>query len=133
MNLQIIEKDGKAEWAVIPYEVYERLIEDAEMLQDIRDYDEAKQRIADGEELIPSEVVFALVHGENPVRVWRRHRGLTQDELAAEAGISKSYLSQIESGKRQGTATVLAALAQALHVSVDDLILNEHKVDATNG
>ena len=78
MSIQVIEKDGKPEWAVIPYEEYERLLQDAEMLQDIRAYDEAKKAIEEGEELVPSEVVYALLDGENPIRVWRQHRGLTQ-------------------------------------------------------
>lgn len=42
MNVQIIERDGKPEWAVIPYEMYMQLAEEAEMLQDIQDYDMAK-------------------------------------------------------------------------------------------
>jgi hypothetical protein len=49
----------------------QQLLEDAEMLQDVQDYDAAMQAIADGEELIPSEVVNALLDGENPIRVWR--------------------------------------------------------------
>jgi hypothetical protein len=52
MNLQIIEKRGKPEWAVIPYEDYLRLLADAKMLQDVRAYDEAKGMLAAGEELV---------------------------------------------------------------------------------
>ncbi len=42
MKAQIIEKDGRPEFAVLPYEEYVRLIKEAEMLLDIRDYDAAK-------------------------------------------------------------------------------------------
>jgi|GEM_PF-1857990 len=63
---------------MIPYQDFERLLEDAEMAQDMRAYDEAKKSIAEGEELIPSEITYALLDGANPVRVWREHRGLTQ-------------------------------------------------------
>lgn len=129
MSVQIIEKNGQPEWAVIPYEEYQRLVAEAEMLQDIRDYDEVKLALANGdEELIPSEVTYALLDGGNPIRVWREYRGLTQQQVAAEAGISKPYLSQLESGQRNGTAEVLAAVARALNVSLDDLVLPE--VDA---
>lgn len=31
MNVQVIEKDGKPEWAVIPYAAYQRLVRDADM------------------------------------------------------------------------------------------------------
>ncbi len=92
------------------------------MLADIRAYDKAKQAIAEGEELIPSSVTYAILDGENPIRVWRNHRGLTQQQLADQAGISKPYLSQLESGKRTGSADVLAALAKALNVTIDDLL-----------
>lgn len=126
MSVQIIEKNGQPEWAVVPYEEYQRLVAEAEMLQDIRDYDEAKVALANGaEELIPSEVTYALLDGENPIRVWREYRGLTQQQVAEEAGISKPYLSQLESGQRKGTAEVLAAVARALHVSLDDVVMSE--------
>ena len=42
MSVQIIKKNGRPEWAVIPYEEYQRLVAEAEMLRDIRDYDEVK-------------------------------------------------------------------------------------------
>jgi DNA-binding XRE family transcriptional regulator len=126
MNVQIIEKNGQPEWAVLPYEEYQRLVEEAEMLQDIRDYDEVTLAVASGaEELIPSEVTYALLDGENPIRVWREYRGLTQQQVAAEAGISKPYLSQLESGQRKGTTDVLAGIAKALNVSLDDLVVSE--------
>lgn len=122
MSVQIIKKDGKPEWAVVPFDTYEKLVQDAEMLQDIRDYDEAISRIEAGEELIPSEVVYAILDGENPIRVWRKHRGLTLQQLAEKAGVSIQYLSQIESAKRTGTAKVLASIAKGLDVTVDDLV-----------
>jgi transcriptional regulator with XRE-family HTH domain len=60
--------------------------------------------------------------GAHPIRVWRQHRGLTQQQLAKAAGISVPYLSQIESGKRQGSAEVLAAIAKELGLSLDDIV-----------
>jgi DNA-binding XRE family transcriptional regulator len=122
MSVQVIERDGKPEWAVIPYEEYQRLVEEAEMLQDVRAYDEAKQAIAEAEELVPGEVTYAILDGGHPVRVWREHRGLTQQQLAEAAGISVPYLSQIESGKRRGSAKVLAAIARELGLSLDDIV-----------
>lgn len=125
MSVQIIKKNGRPEWAVIPFEEYQRLVEEAEMLQDVRDYDEAKLTIANGEELIPSEVTYALLDGKNPIRVWREYRGLTQQQVAEAAGISKPYLSQLESGQRKGTTEVLRAIGRALNVSLDDLVMTE--------
>ena len=69
MNVQVIEKRGKPEWAVIPYDDYQRLLADAEMLQDIGTYDDAKRAVADGEELVPSEVTYAILDGGDPIHV----------------------------------------------------------------
>ena len=122
MNIQIIERNGNPEWAVIPYEEYLRLVEEAEMLSDVREYDMAIEAVKQGEELVPSEVVYAVLDGENPIRVWREYRGYTQQELAEAAGISKPYLSQIETGKRTGTTEVLSAIANALDLTLDDIV-----------
>jgi len=122
MSVQLILKEGRPEYAVLPYDVYLRLIEDAEMLADVHDYDAGMQAIAEGEELIPAEVVYSLLDGGNPIRVWREYRGLSQAELATRAGISASYLSQLESDKRDGTMDVLSALAEALNVGLEDLV-----------
>lgn len=122
-NVQIIERDGKPEWAILPYEDYLKLLEEAEMLEELRDYDAAKAALEKGEdELIPGEIVFALIDGENPIKVWREYRGLTQQQLADAAGISKPYLSQIETGKRKGTTNILSAIAKALDVTLDEVV-----------
>lgn len=122
-KIQIIAKDGEPEWAVIPYDVYEQLVEDAEMLQDIIDFDRTKAALERGEEeLIPSEVTYSILDGENPIKIWREYRGLTQEQLAQAAGISTPYLSQIETGKRRGTMEVLSAIAKTLQVSLDDIV-----------
>jgi DNA-binding XRE family transcriptional regulator len=121
--VQVIERDGKPEWAVLPYDVYMHLVEEAEMLQDIREYESIKTAIAQGkEELIPSEVTFALLDGENPIKVWREYRGLTQQQLADMVAISTPYLSQIETNKRTGSTDVLLAIAQSLNVTLDDIV-----------
>lgn len=122
MSVQLILKEGKPEYAVLPYELYVRLVEDAEMLEDIRDYDAATRAIESGEELIPGEVVHALINGANPIRVWREYRALSQQALAAAVGISPSYLSQLETGRRTGTADVLNSIATELKIDLEDLV-----------
>lgn len=125
-KIQLIERNGKPEWAVLPYEEYLHLVEQAEMLEDIRDYDAAKAAIERGEEeLIPSEVVFAILDGRNPIKVWREFRDMSQQQLAERAGISKPYLSQIENDKRRGTTEVITAIAKALKISIDELVRQE--------
>ena len=93
---------------------------DAEaLLSDEELYDRAD---AEGGESFPAEVVDRLLAGQNPIRVYRDHRGMTQGALAAAAGIHPVYLSQIERGRRTGSARTLAAIAEALGVTVDELI-----------
>lgn len=42
------------------------------MLEDIRDYDAIKAALERGEEeLIPAEVVYAILDGVIPIKVWR--------------------------------------------------------------
>ena len=71
--------------------------------------------------LIPDEIVRRELEGDSPIKLWREHRGLTRMELGRLAGISKPYLSQIETGKRQGTIETLTAIAHALKVPLDVL------------
>jgi DNA-binding XRE family transcriptional regulator len=92
-------------------------------LQDIRDYDSAKAALERGEEeLIPSEVVYALLDGQKPIKVWREYRSLTQRQLAEAAGISIPYLSQLETGKRKGSTKVLTLIAKTLRLSLDAVV-----------
>lgn len=57
-----------------------------------------------------------------PLAFWRRKRGLTQAALAEQIGVTQAYLSEIESGKKEGRIGVLRDLAAALKVSVDELV-----------
>ena len=123
MSVQLIERNGQPEWAILPYDEYLRLVEQAELLEDIQDYDRIKSAVESGdEEVLPGEVVDALVGGENPVKVWREYRKLTRQQLAETTKISAPYLSQLETGKRKASTKVLVAIARILRVDVDDLI-----------
>ena len=95
--------------------------EAAEELADVAAYDAAKARIAAGEAMVPADIVHRISAGEPPLRVWRRHRGITASELARRAGISQAYLSEIESGKKSGSFKVVSAIARALEIEIDDL------------
>jgi DNA-binding Xre family transcriptional regulator len=75
-----------------------------------------------GIERVPAALARRLMAGEAPVRVWREHRGLALHALAKQAGISSSLLSEIETGKKDGSVRTLAALARALAVDLDDLV-----------
>jgi DNA-binding XRE family transcriptional regulator len=123
MNIQVIEREGKPEWAILPYEEFLQLKAQAEMLQDISDYDQIVKAVETGEEeTVPAELAYALMEGENPVKTWREYRSLSQKQLAELTNISIPFLSQIESGKRKASTKIMVRLAKALKVLVDDLV-----------
>ena len=123
-QIQIIEKDGKPEYAVVPFKDYQRLLELAEDAEDIAAADAAKAELDRGEdELIPSEIARRLIDGrEHPLKVWRECRGLTQEALAEQVESTKSYISQIEAGKKSGSVVLIKRLAASLNVDMDDLV-----------
>ena len=57
------------------------------------------------------------------VRELRLARGLSQEELAFRADIHRTYLSDIERGKRNPALRNIAAIADALGVSLSELFL----------
>jgi DNA-binding XRE family transcriptional regulator len=118
MKTQVIEKKGR-QFAVVPLDEFEQLVQDAETLRDIRAYDAAKSR---REEAFPSEVAKRLVSGESPIRVFRDYRGLTQEKLAKSAKIARPYLAEIEAGRKEGSVTVLKAIAKVLKLELADIV-----------
>lgn len=90
---------------------------------DIAKANRIKRDIAAGaEEVVPADVVRRLIAGENKVKVWRNYRGLSGRDLAAAAGVSAPFISEIESGKKDGSVPVMKKIADALEVDLDDLV-----------
>jgi DNA modification methylase/transcriptional regulator with XRE-family HTH domain/predicted RNA-binding Zn-ribbon protein involved in translation (DUF1610 family) len=58
----------------------------------------------------------------------RETEGLTQDDLASLLGITKSYVSQIEAGKRAPTPEHALILAQRLNLPLDGLLTNANRL-----
>ena len=71
-----------------------------------------------GEEILESKLKFLA----RRIRSLREERGFSLTELADKAGISKSTLSLIESGKANPTISTIWAIADALGVSFGSLI-----------
>lgn len=56
------------------------------------------------------------------IRTRRKAAGMSQEELATGAGVSSSFVSQIENGLRGPTLNTIVGLAEALGVQVSDLV-----------
>ena len=116
MNLETVERNGQ-KFVLVPIERYNQVLEELEMLEDIRDFEEAK---AVDEEAFPSEVVNRLVlDKENPIKVFREYRGLTQAQLADKTGIQPVDLATLETGQKSGSVETLKAIAEALALDVE--------------
>ena len=57
------------------------------------------------------------------VRAARRLAALSQEELAFQAHVDRTYISQVERRKRNVTISVLARIAKALDVTPDKLLV----------
>lgn len=107
--------DGKP-FVLVPEEEFEDMM-DVIMAKEIM------ARIEAGEETWPAELVYELFDTDSRIRTYRTYRKMTVSELAAAAGISQPYLSEIESGKKKGSVDVLKRIAAVLKVDLDDIVV----------
>ena len=93
--VQFITTPNGEKLAILPKDAFDRLAALAEDMEDIAAANAVMARVRSGEEdVFPASVVNRLLNGENTVKVFREHRGMTQAQLAATAGINAVYLSQ---------------------------------------
>jgi DNA-binding XRE family transcriptional regulator len=116
MRVETITRKGK-EFALIPVRALQKLMEDAEMLADVKAYDAAKARLDHGsDELIPLEITERRLQGEPALRIWREHRKLTQEQLAKKARVSRALIAAIETKRKTGSVGTWKKLGAALDV-----------------
>lgn len=56
------------------------------------------------------------------IKALRAERALSQEDLADKAGISRQYLSRLETGRHDPSLSMLVKLAKALKVTVAKLV-----------
>ena len=122
MNVRF-KKTDKGEVAILPRKEYEALAAKAadadEDIGSARLVARARKEIAAGTPLIPKMFVDRIANGGNPLRVLREWRDMTQLELSFKTDIGQGYISDLEVGRRKGTAAVLKKIATALNVPLD--------------
>lgn len=102
---------------------YDRLCAESDDLADLRAALAVQARIQAGtEELVPAVIADRIVDGANRLKVWREHRGMSQTALARAAGVNRVQIADIEADRATGSVRTLSALAQALDVTIDDLV-----------
>ena len=117
MNFETVERNSQ-KFVLVPIGQYNQLLADLEMLKDVRDFRTAK---AVNEETFPAKVINRLIlNEENPIKVYREYRELTQKQLADKARVQRTYLAEIETGRKAGSVKMLKVIAEALNV---DLVL----------
>ncbi|MEZ5763682.1 MAG: helix-turn-helix transcriptional regulator [Xanthobacteraceae bacterium] len=122
MTEQIITTPSGERMVVLPEKEFLALREAAEDRMDAEAILRFREKLAAGEEeMVPAEIVNRILDGENKVRVWRVYRGLTARDLAATTGLSAPYISEIESGKKEGGLSAMKKIAEALKVDLDDI------------
>jgi DNA-binding XRE family transcriptional regulator len=93
------------------------------VLVPLHEYRALQNNPDDGSDDLPSTVLDSLITGTaHPVKILRTFRNMTQAELAQNAGISRPYLTEIETGRKDGTVNTMRALASALGVGVGRLV-----------
>jgi len=98
MNVQVIERDGQAEYAVLPWAEYLELLRAAGR--------------EPGSTRSSASQAPATPFAVDKLRELREARQLSVEQLARAVGISPHYLTMIESGERQPDQAIQHALAR---------------------
>jgi hypothetical protein len=120
------QKTSRGEVAIVPRREYELLAAKASEAEEdagtARIVARARKEIAGGGPLLPKAVVDRLANGQNPVRILREWRDITQMHLSFKTNLSQGYISDIENGRRVGTVAALRLIANVLDVPLDLLV-----------
>ena len=120
------QKTPRGEVAILPKKDYELLVAKASEADEdagtARIVARARKEIVSGGPLLPKDIVDRIADGENPVRVLREWRDVTQLYIAFKTSLSQGYISDIENGRRTGTAAALRLIADVLNVPLDLLV-----------
>lgn len=126
MSVQVIMKDGRPEWAVIPYAEYEALLEKAgQATEDKKGGDSVAppsgQAVSALAKLMDGQGAGEGTFSPQKMAELRQAKSLEHSMMSREVGISPSYLAQIEAGEREPSDAVIRNIARALGVEISQL------------
>lgn len=150
MSVQVIMKDGRPEWAVIPYAQYEAMLAAAgQGKPEVSSSPDTQTALsnADQPSVVHTSEADTKEPSVSPVNKLLASMGTTSttkmgggefsphklaqlvaagskdiNHLARDAGISPAYFNQIIQGERAPSPAIVRGLAQALKVKPDDLL-----------
>jgi hypothetical protein len=122
MNVRF-QKTARGEVAILLRKDYEALVAKAAEADEDKGTARlvalGRDAVAAGAPLLPKHVVDRLAKGENPVRVLREWRDKPQEYISFKTGLSQGYISDLETGRRNGTTAALRLIADVLKVPLD--------------
>lgn len=115
----VVTSGGKATHVMVPIDAYLAVFE--------------PDKAPEGYTFIPLEVSERILDGMSPLKAWRRHKGLTQEDVAKRMEISRPAYAQMEKSVRPHAATLEKA-ARAFGVAAAQLAdLYDYDTDADDG
>ncbi len=116
MNVRYFTDPDGTEMAVLPKMELDGLRDAADHARAIADYRSGRLP-----GLSPAQAL-AFAEASSPLAFWRKHRGMTQTQLARAAGIAQSYLSELETGKRAGAVEIWLRISHVLDLPVEEIV-----------
>jgi DNA-binding XRE family transcriptional regulator len=125
INHQIVTHNGIPVAAVVPYAEYLALFDgkpgdatDQEYIPTDAEIEAARQ----DKYTIPHEVMgFIIKKKMTPIRAWREHLGLTQEEVATRMAVSQSAYARMERGHAVPRIATLKSIAKAMGINYSQL------------
>jgi len=104
-----IMKDGKVTDIIVPVEDFLRM--------------ESASAECEGEAFTPMEVAHAVALGTSPIRAWREHINLTQDEPGKRMGKTAAAVSRLEDPDRKPRISTLREVVAALELDDENKLI----------
>lgn len=105
-----VMKDGKVTDVIVPVEDFLRM-------------EAAAAEKMEGEAFTPMEVAHAVALGTSPIRAWREHLKLTQEELAKRMGKTAAAVSRLEDPDRKPRIGTLREIVAAFGLEDENKLI----------
>jgi len=115
MTAKFITTPGGEKLAIVPADEFEDMRDALAHATAMAEYRAGRR------EALTLEEVGALLKAPTPLAFWRAKRGMTQAKLARAAGTTQPHIADLEAGKHGGSFELIARIAKALQIKIDDL------------